>query len=115
MKATREPKLRPRMQQAVEELKGLVRERYPEAGFRVARSPEDPRIIHLWAIVDEDGDVVIDVVIDRMMEIQIEDELPIFVIPVRPGERALEMRPEARATAEQATDVTAVEAPPALL
>ncbi len=111
MKTTREPKLRPRMQQAVEELKGLVREHYPEAGFRIARSPADPRIIHLWATVDEDSDIVMDAVIDRMMEMMIEDKLPIFVIPVRPRERALTMRAEARATAEQTTDATAGEAP----
>ena len=110
MKTTREPKRRPRMQQAVEELKGLVREHYPEAGSRVARSPEDPRIIHLWATVDEDSDIVMDAVIDRMMQMMIEDKLPIFVIPVRSRERALTMRPEARATAEQAADVSAGEA-----
>jgi|SRR5581483_6492254 len=92
MKTEREPKLAPRMQAAIEELKGLVRERYPDATFRVTRSPENRRVMHLVATVDvEDRDEVMDVVIDRMMELQIEEKLPIFVIPVRPRERMLAM------------------------
>ena len=41
-----------------------------------------------------------DLVVDRMMELQIEEELPLFVIPVRPRERVLQMlreQEEARA------------------
>jgi hypothetical protein len=92
MKTEREPKLAPRMQRALEELKGLVRERYPDATFRVTRSPEDPRSIHLMTTVDvEDTDAVLDVLIDRVMELQIEERLPIHVIPVRPRERVLAM------------------------
>jgi|SRR6266508_3716317 len=92
MTTEREPKLRPRMQAAIAELKGLVRQRYPEATFRVARSPEDPRSIHLMTTVDvEDRDEVMDVVIDRLVELQSEENLPIHVIPVRPRERVLAM------------------------
>ncbi len=84
------PKLRPRMQQAVEELKGLVLERYPGATFRVAHSPEEPRIVHLWTTVDvEDTDEIMDVVIDRVTRLQTDEGLPIHVIPVRPRERVL--------------------------
>jgi hypothetical protein len=40
--------------------------------------------VHLIAAVDvDDLDDVTDLVIKRMMEIQIEDGLPIFVIPTR--------------------------------
>src|SRR2546430_1530660 len=88
MRTEREPTLRPRMQAAIEELKGLVRERYPEATFRIARSPENPRSIHLMTTVDvEDRDDVMDVVIDRVVELQSEQKLPIHVIPVRPAAR----------------------------
>lgn len=42
--------------------------------------------MHLIAAVDVDElDEVADLVIERMMEIQIEDGLPIFVVPTRPA------------------------------
>jgi hypothetical protein len=56
----------PRMHEALEELKALIRQRYPEATFRVARSPENPQTVLLKPVVDvEDRDEVMDVVIDR--------------------------------------------------
>ncbi len=92
MKTERAPRLAPRMQRAIEELKGLVRQHYPDASFRVTRSPEDRRVIDLMATVDvPDTDAVMDVVVDRVMQFQIEDRLPLHVIPVRPRERALAM------------------------
>lgn len=92
MKTEREPRLSPRMQQAIEELKGLVREHYPDATFQVARSPEDPHIIHLWTTVDvPDTTQVVDTVLERVLELQIEQKLPIHVIPVQPRDRALEI------------------------
>ena len=81
------------MQRAVDELRSMIQEQYPSATFRVGPSPEDPAVIHLTATVDvEDTDAVLDVVNDRMREIQIEDRLPLFVIPVRPAERVIAMR-----------------------
>ncbi len=92
MKTEHEPRLSSRMQGAIEELKGLVRENYPGATFRVTRSPEDHRSIHLLATVDvEDRDEVMDVVVDRVMQLQIQEKLPIHVIPVRPRARVLAM------------------------
>jgi len=73
------------MQQAIDELKDMIQGRYPAARFRVDRSPDDPGIMHLVVVVDiEDTDAVMDVVVDRMMELQIDDHLPLFVVPVRP-------------------------------
>ena len=83
----------PRLQGAVEELERLILARYPGATFRVARSPDDPAVVDLLAAVDlDDPDVVLDVVVDRMMELQIAEGLPIFVIPVRTPERVASMR-----------------------
>ncbi len=91
----REPKLTARMRDAVGELKTLVSARYPDATFRVSRSLESPRIVHLMTTVDvDDRDQVMDVVIDRMMELQIKERLPLFVIPVRPRERNLALLQE---------------------
>ena len=56
----------PQMHAALEELKDLVRQRYPDATFRVARSPENPETVLLKPVIDvEDRDEVVDVVIDR--------------------------------------------------
>ena len=92
MRQESEPKLQPRMRQAVEELKGLVREHYPDATFQVARSPEEPGTVHLLATIDrEDLDEVLDPIIDRIVELQTDERLPVHVIPVQPRERALAM------------------------
>src|SRR5947209_16488883 len=89
MKSEREPRLRPRMQAAVDELKGLLRELYPDATFQVLRSPEDSRSVFLWTTVDvPDTTEVVDAVLDRVLQFQIEQHLPIHVIPVQPTRRA---------------------------
>jgi hypothetical protein len=85
MTAERASEITSRMQQAIDELKDMIQARYPAARFRVSRSPDDPNIMHLVAVVDvEDTDAVMDVVVERMMELQIDDHLPLFVVPVRP-------------------------------
>ena len=78
----------PRMREALEELKDVLRQRYPDATFRVARSPENPETVLLKPVIDvEDRDEVMDVVIDRLVELQSVEQLPPFVVPVRPTER----------------------------
>jgi hypothetical protein len=72
-----------------------------------SRSPEDPRIIHLITTVDvPDTTEVVEAVLDRVLMLQIDEKLPIHVIPIRPRERALEML-----HAEQQTRPTAVRSP----
>lgn len=89
MSAEQFQSLDPRAQQAVEELQGLIQQHYPAATFAVQRGEDDPAAIHLLATVDlDDTDAVLDLVIERMMAFQIEEQLPVFVIPLRPVERA---------------------------
>ena len=89
MRTEQAPELDPGMQGAARELQGIIRQHYPDAQFRLGRSADDPSIVHLITIVDvDDPDQVLDVVIDRQMELQIEEELPIFVVTERPWERA---------------------------
>jgi hypothetical protein len=84
--SAREARVDARMQSAIEELQQLLLHSYPDAQFQVGPSPEDSDIVHLYAIVDTDDlDAVLDPVIDRMMEIQIEDGLPLFVVTMRPA------------------------------
>jgi len=80
------------MRAALDELEAAIRGRYPESRFRISRGEDDPVIVQLVAIVDvEDSDPVLDVVMDRILELQAEG-LPIFVVTERPRERTLAMR-----------------------
>jgi hypothetical protein len=92
MKTEQEPRLSSRMQRAIEQLKGLVHERYPDATFRIRRSPEEWRSIDLVTTVDvPDTTEVVDAVLDRVLELQLKDKLRIHVVPVRPRARVLSM------------------------
>lgn len=80
-------------QHALSELESLIQQHYPDARFAVSHGHDDPESIHLMVTVDlEDTDPVFELVLDRMMEFQIDKDLPIFVIPVRPPERVQKMR-----------------------
>lgn len=77
-----------RTQRAVAELEDTIRERYPTAAFELSPSPDDPRSIHLTAIVDvDDPDEVGDLVLDRVVDLNVEEGIPVHVIPVRTPER----------------------------
>jgi hypothetical protein len=87
-----------RTEQAVTELQSAIRERYPTASFVLTRSPEDPSSLHLEAIVDvDDPDEVGDLVVDRVVELQAEEGIPIHVIPLRTPERIAAARHESTA------------------
>jgi hypothetical protein len=77
----------PRMLAAIKELKELVRSHYPEATFSVGGGTDDPEAVHIYATVDiEDTDPVVDVVLERELELFAEG-LPVHVIPLRTPER----------------------------
>ena len=77
----------PRMLAAVNELEQLVRSHYPDATFSVGRGQDDPEAIYVYATVDlEDTEPVVDLVIDRELEL-LEEGLPVQVIPLRTPER----------------------------
>jgi len=52
MNAERVPEIGPRMQTALDELKGIIRGRYPDAEFSVGPSPDDLAVVHLRTVVD---------------------------------------------------------------
>ncbi len=85
------------VQAAVAELQQHIQHHYPHATFEVGRG-DDPEGVYLRATVDvEDTDAVVDVVIDRLIELQVEAELPIYVVPLRPLERVLHTMQHQRA------------------
>ena len=88
------PELDEPTQDAIEEIKGLITQQYPESTFEVAHG-EDPEGVYLKSTVDiEDVDEVLDAVLDLLFDIQVERELPIYVIPLQPVERVLrELQP----------------------
>jgi hypothetical protein len=68
-------------------LKGLITARFPDATF-VVQEQYDPPGIALTATVDiEDTDEVFAVVVDRLIDLQVYEELPVYVIPSQPIER----------------------------
>jgi hypothetical protein len=81
--------LTPAMEKAVNELKGSICERFPQASF-VVEEGFDPKGIYLVTTVDiADTDEVMDVVGDRLVELQVDESLPIYVTPLRPIQRVI--------------------------
>ena len=67
-----------------------IRAHYPSARFVVTRSVDEPENVHLLTTVDlADPDEVVDLVLDRLVELQVEERIPVYVIPVRTPERIL--------------------------
>lgn len=74
---------------AITELKSLVLQRFPDAQFSVVYR-DDPPGMRLRVIIDSadvQSDDVMDVVVDKLFEVQVEQGLPVYVIPVQPLSR----------------------------
>ena len=81
--------LTPAMEKTVNELKGMISERFPQASF-VVEEGFDPKGIYLVTTVDiTDTDEVIDVIGDRLVELQVDKGLPLYVTPLRPIQRVI--------------------------
>ena len=84
MKPENPVRLTPRMQEAIDELKGLITAYFPQAAF-VLEEAFDPEGVYLVTTVDiADTDEVIDVIGDRLVELQVDEGLPLYVTPLRP-------------------------------
>jgi hypothetical protein len=89
MKTENHIRLTPRMQEAIDELKGLITARFPQAAF-VVEEGFDPEGVYLITTVDiADTDEVIAVIGDRLVELQVDEGLPVYVTPLRPIERVV--------------------------
>jgi hypothetical protein len=73
----------PRVQAALADFERLIHDRYPEATFEVTYGGE-PDGVYLMVTVDlEDTEEILDLIMDRMLEVQVDEYLPVYVIPVR--------------------------------
>jgi hypothetical protein len=94
--------LTPRMEEAVHELKRLITARFPQAAF-VVEEGYDPEGIYLITTVDiADTDEVIAVIGDRLVELQVEEGLPVYVTPLRPITRVVAQLRERETTTPSA-------------
>lgn len=70
----------PRILAAFDELRGLIADRFPTAVFCVGMG-EDPDGVYLRAVVDvEDRGDVVDVFLDRLVDHQLDEGLPLYVV-----------------------------------
>lgn len=74
---------------ALDEIQSLIRTRFPEAVFEIGPS-YDPWGVYVRVMVDvEDPEDVTDAIMDRLLDIQVERRLPIWVVVLPPSERVI--------------------------
>ena len=62
----------------------MIRDAYPDAQFSHVWL-DDPEGMHLRAAVPiDDPETVFSLVADRLLHFQIEEELPLYLVPLRP-------------------------------
>ncbi len=77
----------PRIQAALAELQDVILRQFPDTMFTITHG-DDPDGIYLKPKVDvDDLDPVADVVVRRLLDMQVEEGLPIYVIPIWPDAR----------------------------
>jgi hypothetical protein len=81
--------LTPQLQRAVDELQHLIRRVDPLATFQVVPG-DDPTGTYVLATVDvEDTELIMDAYMDRLLTLQIDEDLPLYVLPLRPRTQAV--------------------------
>lgn len=66
---------------AAEELKAAIREKYPDAEFRLSKAGNDRYIWHLWTTVDiEDPEEMKELIRERELDMQDVEHIPLHVI-----------------------------------
>ena len=79
-----------RAQAAIDEVKQSILSRHPDATFKIHPGFDDPTSISLEVYVDlDDPHQVFDEIIDRLVDIQVDDGIPLHVLPLHTPERAL--------------------------
>jgi hypothetical protein len=77
------------MDDALRELQGMIAERFPQASF-VVEEGFDPDGVYLVVTVDiADTDEIVDIIGDRLLELQVDEGLSVYVTPLRPIARVI--------------------------
>lgn len=100
----RAPAMTPRIQEALDELRGIIAGRYPEATFDVRRGAEPAAFWLVATVPVEDRYDVIDLFLDRLVDLRVEEAVPVFVDIQRTSEREAAVR----AAVEQPAAVASV-------
>lgn len=79
----------PRLQTALDELRGLIRAAYPTATFVIAHGYEPPGIRLIVTLDIDELDDAMDVFIPRLVDMQVEEGLPVYVVLGQPLERVV--------------------------
>lgn len=75
------------MTAALAGIQTLIREHYPDATFDLSEG-DDPSGLYLLATVDvEDTDDVAALYSEQLLDLQVEQGLSVYVLPLRPVER----------------------------
>lgn len=78
-----------RLDVAIAEIQELILARYPDATFGLELG-DDPDGTWMTVTVDvDDADEVVDVFVEPLLQMQVEEFLPLYVIVVRPTERIM--------------------------
>src|SRR6266571_4838776 len=79
------------------ELEGVITRHYPSATFSLRRGSDAPSSINILATVAvDDPDDVLEKVLDRVVELNVDEGIPVHVIPLRTLERIAAYRRRAR-------------------
>jgi hypothetical protein len=71
-----------RKQRAIDEIQTTIKTTFPEAEFRVHHG-EDPEGIYIDVYTKtDDGFAVLDLVSDRLVDLNVEERLGIYVVPL---------------------------------
>jgi hypothetical protein len=82
----------PRLLAVASELRETIASHYPDATFELTNG-DDPPGVYLIPTVDvEDTEEVAEVVAGRLLTLQVDEGLPIYVFPVRPLTRVMAER-----------------------
>ncbi len=82
----------PKMSAAITEMTDLIRDSYPGTTFFVDVE-ENQETVYVTAVVDvDDPDEVVDCFIDRVLTLQVDEGLPLHVIPIRTPARREQLR-----------------------
>jgi len=78
-----------RLLAAAHELRDMIVTRYPDAEIRLAYGTDPPGLYVLPTVDVEDTDEVFELVLERLLTLQVDEELPVYVFPERPLARIL--------------------------